>query len=215
MEIHLQTSQYATPCGQPYCPAPSQRVDCCGGSRSFLEESNVPLDQSTVLHSCHPIHAGRCGEAYHHVTDGGKFVVTFYHHNKKPWRRYILYIASKATQMTSFDLLVRWVIVVKHILVLKAVKNTCLLTKKQSIANSTSCWSLMISLGTLTILCIKHLPFCQTVFPFILRTDQPQITSVALASSIVTSDPGTPPALTIALKSEVKGKSIFRIAPLP
>jgi hypothetical protein len=33
--------------------------------------------------------------------------------------------------------LVRWVIVVKHILVLMVVKKVCLLTKKQSIANST------------------------------------------------------------------------------
>jgi hypothetical protein len=57
------------------------------------------------------------------------FIITI----RKPRRRYILYIASKATQMTSLDLLVRWVIVVKHILVQKVVKNTCLLTNKQSI----------------------------------------------------------------------------------
>ena len=69
---------------------------------------------------------------------------------QKPLKRYILYVASKATQMMSFELLLRWVIVVKHILVLKVVKNTCLLTKKQSIANSTSCLSLMSSLGTLS-----------------------------------------------------------------
>ncbi len=49
-----------------------------------------------------------------------------------------MYVASKATQMKSFDLLVRWGIVVKHILGMKVVKNICLLTKKQSIANSTS-----------------------------------------------------------------------------
>jgi hypothetical protein len=120
-----------------------------------------------------------------------------------------LYVANKPTQMTSLFLLLRWVIVVKHILVLKVVKNTCLLTKKQSIAYSTSGWSLMSSVGTLTILCITCLPFRQTVFPFIFRTDQPQITSAALTSSIVTSDPHTPPALTIALKSEVKGKISF------
>ncbi len=127
-----------------------------------------------------------------------------------------MYVASNATQMMSLNLLVRWLIVVKHILVLKVVKSTCLFTKKQSIANSTSCWSLMSSLGTLTltILCVKHLPFRQTVFPFILRTDQPQITSAALTSSIVTSDPRTPPTLTIALKSEVKGNFIFSYSSL-
>jgi hypothetical protein len=117
-----------------------------------------------------------------------------------------LYVANKATHMTSLFLLLRWVIVVKHILVLKVVKKTCLLTKKQTIASSTFWWSLMSSIGTLTILCITCLPFRQTVFPFILRTDRPQITSTALTSSVVTSDPGTLPALTIALKSEVKGK---------
>jgi hypothetical protein len=126
---------------------------------------------------------------------------------RKPCRRFILYVACKATQMTSLVLLLRWVIVVKHILVLKVVKNTCLLTKKQSISSSTSLWSLISSLGTLTILCAMHLSFFRVIFPFILRTDQPQITSVALTSSRVTSEPGTPPALTIALKSEVKGKS--------
>ncbi len=45
----------------------------------------------------------------------------------------------------------------------------------------------------------------RTVFPFILMTDQPQITSAALTSSMVTSDPGTPPEATIALKSAVEG----------
>ncbi len=66
--------------------------------------------------------------------------------------RYILYVASKATQTSSLFLLVRWVIVVKHILVLIVVKKICLLTKKQSIANSTFLWSLINSVGTLTIL---------------------------------------------------------------
>ncbi len=60
---------------------------------------------------------------------------------------------------------------VKHILVLKVVKNICLLTKKHSIANSTSWLILISSVGTLTILCVTCLPFRQTVFPFILRTD--------------------------------------------
>ncbi len=127
----------------------------------------------------------------------------------KPQRKFIMYVAFKATQITSLFLLVRWVIVVKHILVLKVVKNTCLLTKKQSIASSTSYWSLMSSLGTLTIICVTRLTFHRTVFPFILRTDRPQITSAALTLSIVTTDPGTPPVLTIALKLEVKGKIIF------
>ncbi len=53
------------------------------GADLLLKESNVLLDQSTVLQSHHPIHAGCCGETYHQVTDGGKFVVTFYHHNTK------------------------------------------------------------------------------------------------------------------------------------
>ncbi len=48
---------------------------------------------------------------------------------------------------------------VKHILVLKVVKNICLLTKKQSIANSTSWWILISSVGALTILCVTLLPF--------------------------------------------------------
>ncbi len=53
---------------------------------------------------------------------------------------------------------------------------------------------------------LRHtLAFLLTVFPFILRTDRPQISSVALTSSVVTSDPGTPPTLTIALKSDVEG----------
>ena len=56
---------------------------------------------------------------------------------RKPRKRYILYVARNATQMSSLFLLVRWVIVVKHILVLMVVKKVCLLTKKQSIANST------------------------------------------------------------------------------
>ena len=64
---------------------------------------------------------------------------------------------------------------------------------------------LMSSLGTLTILCATHLSFRLTVFPFILRTDRPQITSAALTSLVVTSDPGTIPTLTIALKSDVEG----------
>ncbi len=129
------------------------------GIYTFLEESNVLLDQSTVLQYRCPIHAGHCGETYHHVTDDGKFVVTFITTIRKPRRRYVLYVASKATQMMSFDLPVRWVIVVKHSLVLKGVKYACSLTKKQSIANSTSSWNLMSSLGTLTILCVKHLLF--------------------------------------------------------
>jgi hypothetical protein len=53
------------------------------GANLFLDESNVPLDQSTVLQSRHPIHAGHCGDTYHHVTNGSDFVVTFYHHNTK------------------------------------------------------------------------------------------------------------------------------------
>jgi hypothetical protein len=53
------------------------------GADLFLEESYVTLNQFTVLQSRRPIHAGHCGETYHHVTDGGKFVVTFYHHNSK------------------------------------------------------------------------------------------------------------------------------------
>ena len=60
---------------------------------------------------------------------------------------------------------------VKHILVLKVVKNICLLTKKQLIANSSSWLILISSVGTLTKLCVTLLPFRQTVFPFILRTD--------------------------------------------
>jgi hypothetical protein len=42
-------------------------------------------------------------------------------------------------------------------------------------------------------------------FPFILRTDRPQITSAALTSWVVTFDPWTPPTLTIPLKSGVEG----------
>jgi hypothetical protein len=53
------------------------------GADLFLEESYVTLNQFPVLQSCRPIHAGHCGETYHHVTDGSKFVVTFYHHISK------------------------------------------------------------------------------------------------------------------------------------
>ena len=81
--------------------------------------------------------------------------------------------------------------------------------KKMSIANSTSWWSLISSEGTLIMLCTNLLPFFLTVLPFILRTEHPQITSVAFTSSSVTSQPGTPPLLTIALKSTVEGKIIF------
>jgi hypothetical protein len=76
---------------------------------------------------------------------------------------------------------------------------------------------LMSSLGTLTILCVTRLPFRRTIFPFILRTDRPQVTSAALTSPVVTSDPVTPPVLTlltIALKSEVKGKINFSYSSL-
>ncbi len=51
----------------------------------------------------------------------------------------------------------------------------------------------------LTILCTTCLPFLLTVFPFILRTDQPQITSAGMMSLMVTSNPRTPHTLTIAL----------------
>ncbi len=101
------------------------------GADLLLEESHVLLDQSTVLQSRCPIHAGHCGETYQQVTDGSNFVVTFYHHNTKATEEIHHVRGLKASQMTSFDLLVRWVIVVKHFLVLKVVKNTCLLTKKQ------------------------------------------------------------------------------------
>ncbi len=43
--------------------------------------------------------------------------------------------------------------------------------KKTSIANSTSQWSLMSSMGTLIILCTTFLPFLLTVLPFILRME--------------------------------------------
>jgi hypothetical protein len=76
--------------------------------------------------------------------------------------------------------------------------------KETIVASSTSCWSLMSSLGTLTILCATRLLFLLTLFPFILRTDWPQITSAALTSLMVTSDPGTPPTLTIALQPAVE-----------
>ena len=47
--------------------------------------------------------------------------------------------------------------------------------------------------------------FLIAMFPFVLRTDRAQISSAALSSSVVTSDPGTPPTLTIDLKSDVEG----------
>ncbi len=41
--------------------------------------------------------------------------------------------------------------------------------------------------------------------PFHLENILPQITSAALTSLVVTSNPRTPPTLTIALKSDVEG----------
>ena len=135
---------------------------------------------------------------------------------QKPQRKYIMYVAQGHPNHIRVP--------AGHvgdcgeaILVLKVVKNTCLLTKKQSIASLTSCWNLMSSLGTLTILCVTHLLFHQTVFPFILRTDWPPITSATLTSLIVTSIPGTPPVLRIALKlvEEVEEKINFSCRSLP
>jgi hypothetical protein len=54
----------------------------------------------------------------------------------------------------------------------------------------------------------KVLVFLLTVFPFILRTKQPQITLAALASAGVTSQLRIL-ALTISLKSAVEGNIIF------
>jgi hypothetical protein len=59
------------------------------------------------------------------------------------------------------------------------------------------------------MLCTNLLPFFLTVLPFILRTEHPQITLAAFTSSSGTSQPGTPPLLTIAQKSAVEGKIIF------
>ena len=89
-------------------------------------------------------------------------------------------------------------------------KKTCLLTKKRSIANSTSCWSLIGSLGTLITLWTwtRHFTYHLTVYPFILRTEQPQITLAVLTSSGVTSLPGIL-AVTISLKSNVVENIIF------
>ncbi len=81
--------------------------------------------------------------------------------------------------------------------------------KKMSITNMTSWWSLMSSARTSIMLCIILLLFLLTVLPFILKTECPQITLAAFTSLSVTSLPRTPPALTIALKSAVKGKIII------
>jgi hypothetical protein len=84
-------------------------------------------------------------------------------------------------------------------------KKMCLLMKNTSIASSTFWWSLINSVGTLTMLCVILVAFFRTVFPFIFNTDRPQIASAAFASSVVTSHPGIPPVLTIARKSAVDG----------
>ena len=123
----------------------------------------------------------------------------------KPRRRYILYIRCRASHIIFLLWVVRWVIVVKHILVLNVVKKMCLLMKNTSIANSTFWWSLINSVGTLTMLCVIRVAFFFTVFPFIFNTDRPQIASAAFALSVVTSHPGIPPVLTIAQNSAVDG----------
>jgi hypothetical protein len=67
---------------------------------------------------------------------------------------------------------------------------------------------LISSLEILITLWRKLFVFLLTVFPFILRTEQSRIAFAALASVDVTSQPGIL-ALTISLKSVVKGKIIF------
>jgi hypothetical protein len=86
--------------------------------------------------------------------------------------------------------------------------------KKTLIANETSWWSLMSSVGTLIVLCTTFLPFLFIILPFIFRTECPQITLAAFTSLSVTSLPGTPLALTIALKSAVEEKPSFQTNPL-
>ena len=87
---------------------------------------------------------------------------------------------------------------VKHILVLCGEEDV-FIDKETINCQFNTCWSFMSALGTLTILCNTCLQFLLTphIIPFHLENRLPQITSPALTPSVVTSDPRTPPTLTI------------------
>ncbi len=112
----------------------------------LLEETDVPLDETTMLWCHRPIQLRCSGEVSFQITKNSKLIVPKQTTIWEPLRRYILYVKWRASHIYSLWCETTCVTIVSAV----GGKEDMFIDKKQSIANSTSCWSLISSLGTLS-----------------------------------------------------------------